>query len=475
MSLNNDIIATAGLDTKDFQKSLDSLNRRGGDFITGLGSAFAGFSLAAISQQVLGFADDVQDASEKLDLSAESLQRFESAFGKAGASSEKFQRGFGIFLEKLDEAREGSSQAAKDFERVGILLADIKSQSPETLFYKFADSIKNSADNAEMLNKSVTILGKSGRDLKTGLSQGGEGLREAMAKAVVATDEEIARLGELNDKLVEIKRSAMAITAQATGIDYIGLLTGDANAQQAQSMAGQSFDARRYKEARMKTLEARKKAFQEEAKENAKIQEKARQDALNDDWGATAQNPRDAAMSAGVNSIGNDLDSKHEAYVDDWEKSYNDMIDAEKEAKDQQIEKDKKAYEESCDKLVDAGAKIQKKIEDAADSLASKANDFQKTGSERRAERQAERDQERAERTVKAREKDESDRVARGSFRSEEERAAAEAEKRKGFFGEEGKKNLGKQPVSATQEAKTLTSIDDNIKELLKLYGKTTK
>lgn len=468
---SNDILAKMGLDSKGFDAGLKSVEGRTSSFVGKLGSLFAGISLAAFGRQVLNYADSVQDASEKLDLSAESLQRFESAFGKAGASSETFQRGFGLFLEKLDQARNGSDEAAKAFERVGISLDDIKKLSPEQLFMKFADGIKNSKDNAEMLSKSFGILGKSGRELKTGLAQGGDALRDSMNRAVVATDEEIAKVAELNDRLNELKRTALSIGASAASFDYIGAVTGQTNEQSRNDMNRASSEAYWQKRNRQERIAAAQKEFQEKKKLEVKAAEEAQKEILNDNWGATSGNPKDAAMSAGIAEVGNDLAEKQASYIEDWESSYNDMIESEAEAKDKQREKDEKSAEKVYDKWGKGADSFAKKIKEAAEGLDKEADEFLKSGQQRREERQEKRDKDRALRTAKSRREDKADSKARGAYGSEEERQKIEADKRAGIKGADGK---GPGIGGTDKGQAALENIDAGIAELIGLYGKST-
>lgn len=507
----DDILAKMGIDVKDFNAGLDDAAKKSESFSKKLGKTIGSFSFsklaigATAAAAAVGYvgkaladaADDLKDASEALDLNVESLQRFESAFAAAGVESDKFRKAFSVMTSEIDKALGGDKNAIKAFQDVGVSLNMLKGLSPEEIFMRVADGIKEADTYGKALNQTMAIFGAKAKNLTPLLREGGDEIKKSFENATIASQEAIDNLADLADAWTATKKAAIAY-----GIEAANALTKAAQSPLAQGAlkftpAGLAGEAAKMIAGSMQPSTSKPSAANTNVeKAVATGAEKGVLSAINKapaagrgkfspalaGMEAAERNKRQwqkNAPGAGRNeggmtdaALNQGLTTEQARLKDEHEKKTRESIDEKTaEMREEQRKKDEKLAEKTFDQWDKAGLNFAKKISDAADSLAQKASDFQKTGQERREDRQVARDQKRAERTVKAREADTADRERRGAYDSEEERQKIERDKRAGIKGADGK---GPAVGAADKSQKTLEDILGSVSELVSLYGKST-
>jgi len=157
-----------------------------------------GFFVNAIRGAV-NFADALQDTSDALNISAESLQGLQGAFAQAGVGQEQFRSGMSKLNQSVQDARDGNEKMIGDFARLGVTWKDIRDKSPEEILYLIADGMKNSKDPTEALASAMSVLGKAGKSMAAELRQGGDALKSHASEVSKLSDEEVAAVGALAD------------------------------------------------------------------------------------------------------------------------------------------------------------------------------------------------------------------------------------------------------------------------------------
>ncbi|MGE3875784.1 MAG: hypothetical protein AB7F74_22755 [Parvibaculaceae bacterium] len=182
-----------------------------------IGAGLKGFALGAlggfsIERLVSGIGDsieklaDIGDAADKLGIATDAYQQLAFVAKLAGASAETVDGAMKKLAVNTSEAARGQGELGKIFEANGVKLTDSngKMLSQQRILEKVADLIKNAASEQDKAAIAQAAFGKSGIDLMNLLSQGADGVRDAMEKAKDAgvgfTEEQIRKAQELDDK-----------------------------------------------------------------------------------------------------------------------------------------------------------------------------------------------------------------------------------------------------------------------------------
>lgn len=171
-------------------------------------AGFAGFATIAagvgsLTKSLVDLGSELQDASDKLGVSAETLQSLKFAAEQTGASFESLQTAL-IFNAKLTtEAAQGSKQAVEAFRQLGIdakKFADIPMDRRLAVIAEQLASIQNPGDRAAL---AVKALGRGAADLLPLLNQGAAGLaawdKQARATNSILSNEQVKALDDAGD------------------------------------------------------------------------------------------------------------------------------------------------------------------------------------------------------------------------------------------------------------------------------------
>lgn len=215
--------ARLDLDSSGFQQGLAkagaSLNAFAGGQLSSIKGTLAGaFTVGAITKlgaDAIALGGKFDDLSKRTGVSAESLQALDYAAKQNGSSIEALVGG----LQKLAIARQKAledpnSEPAKAFNDLGISIQQVAALSPEQLFYKIADAVKNDSAATEKAASMTAVLGKSFGELVPMMSEGGAALKtladEARNLGIVLSESTISALDNLGDSL---DRSKMQLTS----------------------------------------------------------------------------------------------------------------------------------------------------------------------------------------------------------------------------------------------------------------------
>lgn len=219
--------------TAQFQDSMDKVKRQSSGVVRDLDRGFAGLrttfaalggvaifgglvsSLSKVSSELDGLAKSAQGAG----VTVEQLSALRYAADFAGVGTEKLDKGLANLGRRLEEAKDGTGEAVKAFEKLDI--------DPEQ-FDNSADLIKTLADRFEQLpdgaRKSaiaMQLFGRAGADLVPLLNSGSEGLEKMRVEAErmgLIIDTETAQAAErLNDNLNRIGKAAGALQVYLAG------------------------------------------------------------------------------------------------------------------------------------------------------------------------------------------------------------------------------------------------------------------
>jgi hypothetical protein len=153
----------------------------------GLRAAFAPLAaalslggLVSMTMRALEAAGGLGELAEQMGLSVEGLQILQFAAAQTGISQEQLRNGIERLSRKLGEANEGSKEAAKAFENLGILIRDSSGRlrTAEEVLPEIADALKRIPEPAARAAAAVDLFGRGGQSLLPLLTQGAQGLNE---------------------------------------------------------------------------------------------------------------------------------------------------------------------------------------------------------------------------------------------------------------------------------------------------------
>jgi hypothetical protein len=210
VSAVRELLAVFGIDVDDSDvKKADKTIKGLVDTVKSLGAVVAAGALVNGLNNMINrsqeMADHFSDTSKKIGVSAEALQYWEFAAKGVGVSAETVAGAFGILQKNVFDATHGNEESAKMFKRLGVSLTDAggKIKKPSDLMMEMADGLSSVENETERTAIAMTLLGKSGKELKPIFDGGSAGVREMFGEldklGGPVGGKTIATLNELGD------------------------------------------------------------------------------------------------------------------------------------------------------------------------------------------------------------------------------------------------------------------------------------
>jgi len=205
------------------------------------GPAGAALALAAAVAVV---AREVSKAAQRIDETAKAAKGLGVAYrdlvalqmlaGEAGGlDASSLNRGMGMFVRKIAEARANGGALAETMQAIGLDVGKLAGMNPAEAFAEAADAIRGIPDHAERVRVAVALFGKEGIKFVEVLAQGSEGLekmrRESERLGTAISDEAAAKVEAMNDAWGRSKMAVQGMwnsvtTALAPALTAVGNL-----------------------------------------------------------------------------------------------------------------------------------------------------------------------------------------------------------------------------------------------------------
>jgi len=188
--------------------------------LANLGVAVSVAGLTAMVKSAIDTGDALDEMSQRVGVSVETLSVWKPAAEQSGVSGESFEKGLRKLSTTMLEAATGSEDAARGFSAVGV---EFKNQdgtlrATDQVLLDLAERFKAMPDGAEKTALAVQLFGKSGAELIPFLNQGRDGINELAAEmqalGVQMSDETAAQAGNFNDALDKLKLATTSIGNQ---------------------------------------------------------------------------------------------------------------------------------------------------------------------------------------------------------------------------------------------------------------------
>jgi hypothetical protein len=188
--------------------------------LANLGAAVSVAGLTAMVKSSIDTGDALDEMSQRVGVSVETLSVWKPAAEQSGISGEGFEKGLRKLSTTMLEAASGSEDAARRFAAVGV---EFKNQdgtlrATDQVLLDLADRFKAMPDGAEKTALAMQVFGKSGAELIPFLNQGRDGINalaaEMQALGVQMSSETAAQAGTFNDALDKLKLAGSSIGNQ---------------------------------------------------------------------------------------------------------------------------------------------------------------------------------------------------------------------------------------------------------------------
>ena len=181
----------------------------------GFASLIGGAAFGALTRGALDFASAIDGASERLDVSRETLQALRLQADALNIPFETLQGVIQRISRNAGQALSGDSRMAENFAKLGITFEELSRLNTEDLFFAVADA---AADTSRSWRETSALIAKIGDTeavrLRGLLVQGGDALARGANALVdagkVQTDEQIVRQAEINRQTAEAYAEAQA-------------------------------------------------------------------------------------------------------------------------------------------------------------------------------------------------------------------------------------------------------------------------
>ena len=208
-------LTSASSSVNEFGAKTESLNKVGekvgktfehmGERVKETMSAMMGPLMALASfEGIKGIVEDIsrlQKLSEKLDMTAESLQRIKFLSEQTGVEFETVQKSLYKLQQNVSLAAAGNTDLEESFTVLGVSAKELAALPTDQWLGKIADGLKKSTDHGLAAHAIVKLLGKSAGEMGAMFALGGQKMNEVMSEAAVLTNAQVAKIDKVADQL----------------------------------------------------------------------------------------------------------------------------------------------------------------------------------------------------------------------------------------------------------------------------------
>jgi hypothetical protein len=186
----------------------------------GLGAGLSFGGLVAFAKSGIDAANALDDLSQRVGVSVESLSQFQFAAKMSDVSSEQLASGLMRLARAAAEAQGGAGETAEAFRALGVSVTNSSGQlkSTENLLLDVAEQFAGIEDGAGKTALAMRLFGRSGAELIPLLNQGRTGFeslrREAEELGLVISSQTAKAAAEFNDNLDRLTSASEKLKIQ---------------------------------------------------------------------------------------------------------------------------------------------------------------------------------------------------------------------------------------------------------------------
>jgi hypothetical protein len=183
----------AGASVAQFAGGLTRTASMVGGFAAAIAGAAGVAGIGALTKQAMSTIDSTAKLADRINATTEELVGLRHAADLAGAGGDALDKGLETMVRRLGEAAQGTGEAKRGLETIGMTAKDLAGLSAGEQFIKIAEGIKGIEDPTLKAAAAYQIFGRSGQVLINTLNEGADGLRAAREE-VDATGQAFSRL-----------------------------------------------------------------------------------------------------------------------------------------------------------------------------------------------------------------------------------------------------------------------------------------
>lgn len=199
------------------EKSMFSLTKVAG----ALGTALATMQLKNYVINTAAAIDEQAKFSQALGVSYEQLQKLQFAAGQNGASINALNNGLRKLAKGASEAANGTGEALKAFNQLGIEAKALQGLSPDQIFAKVADAMAGVESSGDQAAIAMRLFGNEGALLLNTLRGGSAGLKqmgdELERIGGVISNDTAKAAADFNDQMDKLQRAASGVGSALVG------------------------------------------------------------------------------------------------------------------------------------------------------------------------------------------------------------------------------------------------------------------
>ena len=230
-NLNNELKETNKAKFDTLKTNLSNV----GSVVANVSKAVAGIAtgLVAISgatakamfnsaKETAKYGDEVDKASQKLNLSAENYQKLSYAMDMNGASIDDVSKGMKTIVSDLGKMSNGVSNANDKYQKLGVSLKNSNGtlKSSEQVLFDSIDALAKMTDETKRNAMAQEIFGKSSAELTPLLNSGSKGIKELMQEAenygMVMSDDAVKASADFDDSLTRLQGTMKGLKNRMT-------------------------------------------------------------------------------------------------------------------------------------------------------------------------------------------------------------------------------------------------------------------
>lgn len=232
-----DLFVKVAYDDSSVDKGIDGTSKKGSGFATKLGKAFKGVGAAVVAistaaialgtafvkgaMDVSDYGSNVNDMSQKLNLSTKGFQEWSYILGQSGVDIGVLQTG----LKTLSSAAVDGNEA---FTKLGISQEELSTLSTEDLFNKTIAQLSQMEAGTERTALASDLFGRSATELMPILNAGAGSLEEMRKQAedygLVMSDEAVKASDDFGDSVSLMQQTLTGMKNRMIG-DFLPSLT----------------------------------------------------------------------------------------------------------------------------------------------------------------------------------------------------------------------------------------------------------
>ena len=206
----NDVTVKFGANSAEVQKAVTrisaSVAKMKQSLGTGLSAVGVGLGLGAAISFLRGLAsemDNLDKRAKQLGVTGEELQRLEFVSRQNKADVDIVSQAM-LQLDRILGDLDKNKNAATALERLNIEADKFRELGVSERLYRLADAFSEASDKGAAFASLYELMGRQGRELIPLLSAGGDALRDQAGSITPVSDEDLAKIADMNDKFDEL-------------------------------------------------------------------------------------------------------------------------------------------------------------------------------------------------------------------------------------------------------------------------------